>query len=86
MNHPYFEDFIFKIEDNEEKEEKLSRNRSRVSHKKLKQRNIAADFLQNSSNGGSTSLPQLTLSNKSISPQQNNQNQTKSKVDHLPTI
>jgi len=37
MNHPYFEDFTFKIEDNEEKEEKLSRNRSRVSHQKKTQ-------------------------------------------------
>ncbi|KAH1006172.1 hypothetical protein HUJ05_006934 [Dendroctonus ponderosae] len=71
MNHSYFENFSFKVDEESDasKEDKLPRNRSRNS----------------SNGGGSMSLPQLPLNSKSISPgaQQSN---GKSKLDHLPTI
>ncbi|CAG9764892.1 unnamed protein product [Ceutorhynchus assimilis] len=73
MNHEYFEKFNFKIDDTE----------------KPKEDKPPRNRSRNSSNGGSMSLPQLPLSNKSISPSRqhlNSQSSSKSKLDHLPTI
>ncbi|KAF7280692.1 cyclin-dependent kinase-like 4 [Rhynchophorus ferrugineus] len=71
MNHEYFEKFNFKSDENESPKDEKT---IRVKSR-------------NSSNGGSMSLPQLSLGTKSISPnRQQNSQTTKSKLDHLPTI
>ncbi|XP_050294076.1 cyclin-dependent kinase-like 4 isoform X2 [Anthonomus grandis grandis] len=74
MNHEYFEKFSFKIDE-------IESNASNAKEEKIRNRS------RNSNNGCPMSLPQLPLSNKSISPSRlQDNNQSKSKIEHLPTI
>lgn len=84
LTHDYFENFNFKVDESDSQSfEKMSRDRSRVRTREILKTIFYKYLFQNSLNG--TSLPQLTT-NKPITPSKQNNNNQKSKIDHLPTI